>query len=128
MTRYRYNTQLTPPAPFVHVSISHPVDQSLVVTDLPAQIDTAADYTVIPWRVVEQLQLVQLDQVPVGGFGGHISYSPTFLVGVTIRQLSTVMVAVLGSRDEPFVLLGRDVLNNFRILLDGPDLAFDITE
>jgi len=37
-----------------------------------------------------------------------------------------VTIEVLANRDEPYVLLGRDVLNRHRIVLDGPQLLLDI--
>jgi len=46
MIRYKYNQQVSPPAPFVHVTISRPNDETSV-RDLPAQIDTAAEMTMI---------------------------------------------------------------------------------
>lgn len=91
MPRYNYNRQIAPPAPFVHVSLRRPTGGD-GLDDVPAQVDTAADMTVVPWSVVESLQLVQLDQRPVGGFGGHVTLSPTFLVEVTIHQLNRVVV------------------------------------
>ncbi len=33
---------------------------------------------------------------------------------------------VIADRDEPYVLLGRDVLNHFRVELDGPNLIVEI--
>jgi hypothetical protein len=40
--------------------------------------------------------------------------------------MSPRLVKVLASLEEPYVLLGRDVLNHFRITLDGPNLVLDI--
>ena len=125
MIRYNYNRQVTPPAPFAHVSVGRPVDET-VVADLPAQLDTAADMTVIPWQIVESLQLVQLDELSTMGFGGHVASVPTFLVRLAIRQCDPVVVEVLASRDEPHVLLGRDVLNHVHIVLNGPLLVLEI--
>lgn len=49
-----------------------------------------------------------------------------FLVAVSIHDLLPVEVrAVLGER-ERYILLGRDVLNNHRIVFDGPQLALEI--
>lgn len=45
--RYSYNRQVTPHAPFVHVVISRPDDASISLADVPAQVDTGADFTVI---------------------------------------------------------------------------------
>jgi hypothetical protein len=37
-----------------------------------------------------------------------------------------VKIKVIASHDEQFALLGRDVLNLFKILLDGPNLALEL--
>jgi hypothetical protein len=60
MIRYKYNQQVSPPAPSIHVTIRRPGDE------------------------------------------------------------------VLANRDELYVLLGRDVLNRHRIVLDGPQLVLEI--
>ena len=44
MIGYRYNQQVTPPAPFVHVTI-RPPDRRTALSDLPALLDTAARHT-----------------------------------------------------------------------------------
>ena len=125
MTRYNYNRQMSPPAPFVHVQIGIPSNDS-VTRELPAQLDCAADRTVIPWSVVEELTLPQLDELPVLGFGGHLTMAATFLIDLAVRGFPAVTVEVFGNRDEPFVILGCDVLNQFRAVLDGPHLVLEL--
>jgi predicted aspartyl protease len=116
---------MTPPAPFVHVSLRPPYEGPVAV-EVPAQIDTAADLSVIPARFVEELQLVPLDSVSTLGFGGHLLTLPTYLVEVQIRALDPITVKVVASPDEPYALLGRDVLNKHTILLDGPNLVLEV--
>ena len=123
--RYNYNRQLTPPAPFVHVRAAAPASGK-AVEQIAAQLDSAADRSVIPWSVVEALQLPQLDELPALGFGGHLLSVPTFLVQLTVRSCTPITVEAFASREEPYVLLGRDVLNHFRILLDGPNLVVEM--
>jgi predicted aspartyl protease len=125
MIRYAYNQQVNPPAPFVHVSVRAPHKGS-AAEEIPAQIDTGADLSVIPWRLVEGLRLVPLDSVSALGFGGQVLTLPTFLVELQIRDLGPVTVKVLASDDEPYAVLGRDVLNRFWISLDGPELALEV--
>jgi predicted aspartyl protease len=125
MIRYTYNQQLSPPAPFVHVTI-RPPERGFAVSDLPALLDTAADITVIPTRVAEQLHLVPLDETPIGGFDGRVSWVSTFLVQLELRQSTPRVIRGVASRDEPYVLLGRDVLNDHRVVLDGPGLRLEI--
>ena len=110
MTRYSYNRQIDPPAPFVHVTVKQPTGDA-AIADVPAQLDTAADVTVLPRELVDQLRLVQLGDALVQRFGGQIVSNPTFLVEIAIRSLPIEAVVVLASEVEPHVLLGRDVLN-----------------
>jgi hypothetical protein len=126
MIRYSYNRQLTPPAPFVHVTLRCP-STGKEIANFPAQLDTAADRSVIPWTLVEEMGLAQLDILPIAGFGGHIESIPTFLVQLDIRQLQSHTVEVLGSRGEIFVLLGRDLLNHYNLVLDGPQLSLKMS-
>ena len=125
MIRYRYNQQVEPPAPLLHISLRRP-DGSGPAIDSLAQLDTAADRTAIPARAVEQLQLVQLREIPLAGFGGGVALLPTFLVQAAIHQLQPRALEVIASPGESYVLLGRDLLNHFRILLDGPNPIFEI--
>lgn len=126
--RYNYNRQLSPPAPFVNLTVSRPDGVSRSSTVVPAQIDTAADFTVIPESLVEELKLVQLDQITVEGFGGHRTVVPTYLVIIVLHDFSPILVRVIASRNESFVLLGRDVLNQFRTLLDGPNTVLELDQ
>lgn len=125
MIRYAYNRQVDPPAPFVHVSLRRPGDGPSL-DDLPAQIDTAADRTVIPGGLVARLGLVRLDELPVAGFGGQVLLVATYLVELSLRGQPSRLIEVIAHEGEPHVLLGRDVLNHHRLLLDGPGLALEI--
>ena len=94
--------------------------------EYPAQLDTAADLSVIPFRIVDEVKLDQLGEFEAIGLGGHLMTFPTFLVQVQLRGLSAQVVKVLASPEEPYILLGRDVLNRFRVTLDGPNMVLEI--
>jgi hypothetical protein len=125
MIRYAYNRQVDPPAPFVHVSLRRP-DGNAALEDLPAQIDTAADRTVIPGALVGRLGLVPLDELAVAGFGGQVLLAATYVVDIALRGQPPRPIEVLAHEAEPHVLLGRDILNHHRLLLDGPGLVLEI--
>lgn len=82
--------------------------------------------TVIPTGFIERLRLVQLDTAQVVGFGGILRTVPTFLVQLQVRGRQPVVVEVLESREESFILLGRDILNRHRLVLDGPQSILEI--
>ena len=125
MVSYGYNSQYRPPAPLVHVNLRSPevTGESL---ELPALLDTAADRSVVPEEVVEELGLVKLDEILVAGVGGSLHTVPTYLVQLQVRQQPTLAVEVAAVQGEGLILLGRDVLNRFRVLLDGPELKLKI--
>jgi hypothetical protein len=125
MIRFRYSQDVTPPAPFVHVKV-RPPDGGVELGWLPAQLDSAASRSVLPLRVAQEVGLVPADQIPIVGVGGHIATMPTYLVQVEIRLLVPLTVEAVAHEDEPFVLIGRDILNQFRVLLDGPGLVAEI--
>jgi predicted aspartyl protease len=125
MTRYLYSPLGRFPAPFVHVSLRVPRGETSLASR-PAQLDTGADRTIIPWQVVQDLGLVPMDEIELGGLDGKTVKLSTFLVELTLRQQIPIILEVAASQGEPWMLLGRDVLNRFRILLDGPQSALEI--
>src|SRR5260370_4119428 len=98
MIRYRYVTHLDPPAPFVNVSVSCPTTGSWA-RDIPAQVDCAADRTVLPGAVVSALGLVQVGRFLFEGFGGTIMELPVYLVAIQVHDLPPLEIrAVVGEK------------------------------
>src|SRR5260370_1236598 len=125
MIRYRYNSQYMPPAPFVYVT-ARSLDGTRELELVPAQVDVGADRTVLPLAIANQLGLPLVRKVPVNGLGGSILYLPTFIAQIQIHQLPAMSIEVLASAEEPFVLLGRDMLNSYNLFIYGPQLALEI--
>jgi predicted aspartyl protease len=123
--RYRYQDAVDPPAPFVQVTLIHPATGA-ALTGVPAQVDSGADRTVLPPRLVEALELPHLTDKPVAGLGGEVSRLPVYGVLLGVHDLPARFQAVYACDGEPWVLLGRDVLNRFRVVLDGPASAVQI--
>jgi hypothetical protein len=60
------------------------------------------------------------------GFGATVVELPVYLVAVQIHDLPPQEIrAVVGER-EPYMLLGRNILSSYRVLLDGPRQAVEI--
>lgn len=125
MNRYRDADQLTPPAPFVYVTVRCP-STGRQAASLPAQLDTAADRTVLPGPLVAALELAEDGRLLFQGFGSQILELPTFLVAVSLHDLPPIHVRAVLGEQKPFILLGRDVLNAHRLLLDGPQLTLEV--
>jgi hypothetical protein len=113
---------MDPPAPFVNVSLVHPVTDA-VMSPVPAQVDSAADRTVVPARLVEMLGLPQVGEREVGGLGGHIETFPIYAVRISVHDRPAQLLSVLSCAGEPWILLGRDCINAHALLLNGPGLT-----
>jgi predicted aspartyl protease len=124
--RYNYNRQISPPAPFVHATVARPDDSTVSISGVAAQLDTGADFSVIPAALAEQLHVVPLDEVQVVGFGGLKVVVPTYVVSIALPSTEPTLVRMIVARDEPYVLLGRDILNHYHIILDGPQLVVEL--
>jgi predicted aspartyl protease len=123
--RYRYQEALDPPAPFLHVTLVHPTTGD-ALPGVPAQVDTGADRTVLPPRLVEALNLPHMGERPVGELGGEVGRLPLYGERLGLHDLPTRFQLVFACEGEPWVLLGRDVLNQYRVLLDGPGAVVEI--
>lgn len=64
------------------------------------------------------LALPQIGTIVTGGVGGITQTMPSYPVQLAIDNLQTQDVEIVASAGESWVLLGRDVLNAHRLVLD----------
>ena len=121
---YSYSPRVSPPGPFLFVRVS-PSETSAPI-GVHAILDTGADNSALPASAVEQLRLPQVDAGMVGGIDGHMSLEPLFAVFVSIEAGPPEEVEV-HSFPMPFAVLGHDILNQYHITLDGPNLTLTVT-
>ena len=126
MIRYAYNAQLQPPAPFVRVTLRHH-RTGAEAQDVPAQLDTAADRTLLPLTVVQALGLDAIGDLLIGGVGGTVAVMPVYAVQLGIHTLPPTGLEVVTHPNESWVMLGRDVLNAYRMVFDGPNRTLEIS-
>jgi predicted aspartyl protease len=121
--RFAYDTSLDPPAPVVPVRISGPVGEDAVT--VPMLVDTGADCTLVPAAIIRRLGLPSVDVIGLTGVGGSRSRATVHAASVElggVRLLARVVAFV----DE--AILGRDLLNQTVMTLDGPGLVFSVAE
>ena len=64
--------------------------------------------------------------IVIGGVGGIANSMAAHPVEIAIHNLPARVVEVVASPGESWVLLGRDVLNAYKVILDGPQLFVEI--
>ena len=115
-----YNATLfDPPAPTANVVLRDP-RPGKTVADVLLLLDTGADLSLVPQVAVQQLDVAPIpgSQYELMGFDGSISVSPAaqlelIFLNRTFRGRYLLI-------DQPWGVLGRDILNLLALCFDGP--------
>ncbi len=118
--RFPYSPAKIPPVPAVILDLCDPSGGG-VISPVSAHLDTAADWSVVPLPLIRQLGVVPIGKVQGKGFGGVYATCDVYRDRFVIASVGDFTLRVVGHSDETFVLLGRDILNQFRITFDGPN-------
>ena len=121
---YRYDTKFNPPAPVLPIQLSSPSRLSLLT--VPALVDSGSDITVIPRTLAQDLNLPPAYVAYSKGLSGAFEESTVFSAMVSIEREEPEITGVL-TWDEDYVLLGRDIINHWKALLDGPGLVLTVS-
>lgn len=120
---FPYDLNFLPPAPTLDIEIRNP--QTGATQILLAKIDTGADGTVIPKDVVEGLGLLDFDQLLSVGFDGSLQVQTSYMIDLLLPGKIFTDIEVI-TAPLPYVLIGRDLLNQLVMTFDGPQLLFSI--
>ncbi len=119
-----YDLTQSPPAPMLRVTIAQVTNPRRRET-LPALLDTGSDMTAIPRRFVAKFQLYSVGRLSFEDVQSETAMFYTYAVRLTIASLRIPRLKVILTGLD-FVVVGRDVLNQLYVLLNGPDLTFDV--
>ena len=122
MTAYD-DSRFAPPAPVARVSLRHP-ERGESIADVPMLIDSGADATLLPRSAVAALGIVGTgERYQLVAFDRTTSESEAVradLVFLSRRFRGRFLLI-----DAEVGVVGRDVLNHVRLLLDGPALNWE---
>jgi|SRR6267142_3564059 len=121
---YGYTQSPNLPAPEVSLAIQSPVrnDQK---RDVVCVIDTGACVSCMPRRILEQLELKDYTTRNIAWGSGRISTHRMFAVNLVVYSVLLNDIWILET-DKTYGLLGRDVLNAYRLLCDGPSRKWNV--
>ena len=125
MSSYPYDHSFDPSAPVIEMTVRSP--NAAATRLVQALLDTGADQTVIPEDTARELGLVRLDEVNVFGVSPDPVLARVYWVSARLVELSDLDIEVL-SWPYQYALVGRDLLNRLRLILDGPQLQLTLEE
>jgi len=117
-------TNFSPPAPVLSVSLSTPINGQIIKS--LALLDSGADITAIPQWVAQQLQLKYVDEITVEGYDGIPTKKFIYSVKIIFPNLEDFIIKSIAV-DSKFTLIGRDILNRWSIFLKGRSKTFRIS-
>ncbi len=113
----------TPPAPVARVTLRHP-EHGDTREEVPMLIDSGADATLLPKSTVGSLGIEGTgERYQLVAFDGTASESEA--VRVDLIFLNRRFRGRFLLMDADVGVIGRDVLNHLRLILDGPNLSWE---
>jgi len=117
----QYDRSRWPPVPVASVTVVHP-KKDLESGPLTGKLDTGADLTVIPGRLLAELSLQPKGVFRTRVWGASWRAAPFVFARLRVDGFEIPSIICLAA-DREDVLLGRNVLNQFLITLDGKNLS-----
>lgn len=125
--RYAFSPNYVPAMPVLRVQLAPPTE---VASQAPliAVIDTGADATLFPQELLDDIGAPLVTKARIRSHWGERRSVDIFAVDLILAGLCLPSVEVIGDVQGQEVVLGRNVLNKLRLLLDGPKRYTEIVE
>jgi len=125
--KFNYNAALfNPPAPALKVELRSPaMPETSTSEEVIALIDTGADISCIPLEFVRRLDLKEVDSVRFGRADEReeaFEERKVYSVHLTVPLLPPMLARVVPLKSSPCAILGRDLINNWLLKIDGQNL------
>lgn len=119
MTTFLYSDEFDPPAPSCQVYLSG-TRRKHRVGPLPAMLDTGGDCTLVPQHYLNEIGATRTFEMGLRSQWGERRIVYLYLVNLRIDDIELRGVFVIGDERGDDVVIGRNVLNQLHIILDGP--------
>lgn len=117
--KHTYDLAYDPPIPVLQIRLFTP-EWSLYTPLLSAIVDTGADATLVPLPYLHEIEASVEGQSGLRSQWGERRIVNLYLVDLEVEEITLPSVWVVGDDRSEEVVLGRNVINRLKILLDGP--------
>lgn len=122
---FNYNDDYTPPAPMLRITIRNLSDNTRHITG-DALVDTGADITCVPRAIISTVGGEPVSTYHIIGIGeSHVGPANSYFLEFEVGTVKSFVEAI-AIGDE--LILGRNIINEFVLKLDGPNNKTDILD
>lgn len=114
---YDYDLNYLPAMPIVSLSIGKA--DSAATLALSGLVDSGADATMIPLRLLQEVGAIKRRYVRIRTISGQLTGSNLCTVSLQFAHYRRNRIDVVGNVESDEVIIGRDILNHLIITLDG---------
>jgi predicted aspartyl protease len=123
--KYAYDAAYEPIFPAAPVVLRNS-EEGLRTEKVQALVDTGSDGSLVPITYLEQILAPPMTDTHIRSHWGEWRSAQLFAVDIELGSLRLPDVFVVGDEQGTEIVLGRNVLNKLRVLLDGPAGQIDI--
>jgi hypothetical protein len=124
--KYPYNAAYEPPFPAIEVVLDN-IELGMQTSPVLALLDTGADGSLVPLNLLYQIRAPVLTETRIRSHWGEWRSVQLFLLDVVIGTMRLPGVFVVGDNQGNEVVLGRNVLNKMRLILNCPANTTDVS-
>lgn len=123
---YLYDKKEIPPCPCINVSIESL--SGMKVSGIKAILDTGASRTAVPTDVLDILNITKFPsrRIRVKDYSDREVWRYLYYIHILHSEFTYRSIEVIGIDRGATMLIGRDILNRWRLLLDGRREVFDL--
>ena len=123
--KHPFDTAYQPAFPIVEIVLEN-IEEERRTGPIPALLDTGSDGTLVPIAYLRHILAPVLTTTRIRSHWGEWRPVQLFAVDVVIDEIRLPGIFVVGDEQGDEIVLGRDVLNRLRLLLDGPAQTTDV--
>jgi predicted aspartyl protease len=117
---------LSNPSPIARIEVSNPYDSKNKLKNVKAILETGAGVTSIPESIIKELGSLQYTTISVRSLLDRNR--------IISKRLYSVIIELDGQENEvevltiprDYAIIGRDILNQYKITLNGPEETWSI--
>lgn len=118
----KYSDTHSPPAPTINIRLRNP--DTLESTSVPMLLDTGSDLTLVPRLFCDLIgvKASKTEFLELESFNRETSIA--YYIRLDLTFLSKQFRGNFLVYDQPEGIIGRDILNEFSLVFDGPNLEW----